>query len=108
MRWRIRAHYLQIRTSNKYTYAQVFSQEENRVVFSASSIEKSVRDALKEQGKSTGTREASAFLGQLVAERARERGIAGVEVRLRPGQSYYHERVGSLIDSIRNNGLSLL
>lgn len=32
------------------------SQEENRVVFSASSIEKSVRDALKEQGKSTGTR----------------------------------------------------
>lgn len=26
MRWRIRAHYLQIRTSNKYTYAQVFSQ----------------------------------------------------------------------------------
>ncbi len=66
---------------------------------SASTLEKGVSGS----GKPAGSREWAAKVGQLIAERALEKGIK--EVVLDRGLYKYHGRVAALAESAREGGL---
>lgn len=90
---------LSIYRSSKHIYAQIISGDENKVIASASTVEKSIRDSLTY----TGNAEAAAAIGKLVAERAKEKGIESVAFD-RSGFKY-HGRVKALADAAREAGL---
>jgi large subunit ribosomal protein L18 len=91
---------LSVFRSGKHIYAQVIDDAQGRTLAAASSIEKSMREALK-----TGAdKDAAAQVGKMVAERAR---AAGVEkVVFDRGPYLYHGRVKALADAAREGGLS--
>lgn len=90
---------LSVFRSSKHIYAQVISGEENKIIVSASTVEKSMRDELSY----TGNAEAAAAIGKLVAERAKEKGIESVAFD-RSGFKY-HGRVKALAEAAREAGL---
>jgi large subunit ribosomal protein L18 len=90
---------LSIYRSSRHIYAQVISGEDNQVIASASTVEKSMRDALPY----TGNAEAAAAIGKLVAERAKEKGVESVAFD-RSGFKY-HGRVKALAEAAREAGL---
>lgn len=90
---------LSIYRSSKHIYAQIIAGDENKVIASASTVEKSMRDSLKY----TGNAEAASAVGKLVAERAKEKGIESVAFD-RSGFKY-HGRVKALADAAREAGL---
>ena len=90
---------LSIYRSSKHIYAQVISGDENTVIASASTIEKTMRESLSY----TGNAEAAAAVGKLVAERAKEKGIESVAFD-RSGFKY-HGRVKALAEAAREAGL---
>ncbi|MCL4112777.1 UNVERIFIED_CONTAM: hypothetical protein GTU68_021795 [Idotea baltica] len=79
--------------------AQIIAGDENVILASASTVEKSMRDSLSY----TGNAEAAAAIGKLVAERAKEKGIESVAFD-RSGFKY-HGRVKALADAAREAGL---
>lgn len=81
--------------SNKHIYAQLIDDGAGRTLAAASSLEQGVAD-----GKPV---EVSKAVGQRLAERAREAGIAAV-VFDRNGYRY-HGRVQALADGAREGGL---
>lgn len=81
--------------SNKHIYAQLIDDEQGRTLASASSLEKDVADAKPI--------ELSRSIGQRLAERARDAGIAAA-VFDRNGYRY-HGRVRALADGAREGGL---
>ena len=86
--------------SGKNIYAQVIDDGAGRTVAAASSLDKSLREALK-----TGAdKEAAAAVGKLVAERAIAAGVA--EVVFDRGSYLYHGRVKALADAAREGGLA--
>jgi large subunit ribosomal protein L18 len=86
--------------SSKHIYAQIFDENMERVIVSASSLEKDVRTKLQ----NTGNCQAASAVGQLVAERAKESGVEKVAFD-RAGFKF-HGRVKALADSARESGLS--
>lgn len=88
---------LSIHRTPRHIYAQIIAPEGDKVLASASTLDKSLRDG------STGNATAAAAVGKLVAERAREAGIAAVAFD-RSGFKY-HGRVKALADAARENGL---
>ncbi len=90
---------LSIYRSSKHIYAQIISGTENKVLASASTVEKSVRDALDY----TGNASAASAVGKLVAERAKKQGIESVAFD-RSGFKY-HGRVKALAEAAREAGL---
>ncbi len=80
-------------------YAQIIDDAQGMTLVSASSLE----PALKEQVKSTASKEAAALVGKLVGERAREKGIESVTFDR--GGYIYHGRVKALADGVREAGL---
>ncbi|SDZ18197.1 50S ribosomal protein L18 [Tindallia californiensis] len=80
-------------------YAQVIDDINGKTLVAASSLEKEVKD----QVKSCASKEASALVGKIVAQRAVEQGIT--EVTFDRGGYIYHGRVKSLADSAREAGL---
>ncbi|SFI34913.1 large subunit ribosomal protein L18 [Tindallia magadiensis] len=80
-------------------YAQVIDDVNGKTLVAASSLEKEVKD----QVESCASKEASALVGKIVAERAVEQGIT--EVTFDRGGYIYHGRVKSLADSAREAGL---
>jgi len=90
---------LSIYRSSKHIYAQIIAGDENVIIASASTVEKSMRDSLAY----TGNTEAAAAIGKLVAERAKEKGIESVAFD-RSGFKY-HGRVKALADAAREAGL---
>ena len=90
---------LSVFRSSKHIYAQVISGEENKIIVSASTVEKSMRDELSY----TGNADAAAAIGKLVAERAKEKGIESVAFD-RSGFKY-HGRVKALAEAAREAGL---
>lgn len=90
---------LSIHRSSKHIYAQIISGTENKVLASASTVEKSVREGLDY----TGNAAAASAVGKLVAERAKEKGVESVAFD-RSGFKY-HGRVKALAEAAREAGL---
>lgn len=88
---------LTVHRTPRHIYAQVISPDGGKVLASASTLDKSLRE-----GK-TGNIEAATAVGKLIAERAKEAGVTKVAFD-RSGFKY-HGRVKSLADAAREAGL---
>lgn len=88
---------LAVHRTPRHIYAQVIAPEGDKVLASASTLDKSLRS-----GK-TGNAEAAKAVGALVAERAKAAGIT--EVAFDRSGFQYHGRVKALADAAREAGL---
>ncbi|MBS7325058.1 MAG: 50S ribosomal protein L18 [Gammaproteobacteria bacterium] len=86
-----------IHRSSQHIYAQVISADGGKVIASASTLDKALREG------ATGNVEAAKKVGALVAERAKAAGITRVAFD-RSGFKY-HGRVQALADAAREGGL---
>jgi len=88
---------LSVHRTPRHIYAQVIAEDGGRVMATASTLDKDLR-----QGK-TGNTEAAKSVGALIAERAKAAGITRVAFD-RSGFRY-HGRVKALADAAREAGL---
>jgi large subunit ribosomal protein L18 len=86
--------------SNNHIYAQVIDDSAQHTLAAASTLEPSLREKLS----SGATREASAEVGRLVAQRAIDQGIE--QVVFDRGGNLYHGRIKALADAAREAGLN--
>ena len=91
---------LSVFRSNRHIYAQVIDDETGHTVVAASTIETVVAGP----GKVASDRKSASKVGQLIAERAQEKGIS--KVVLDRGSFRYHGRVAALADAAREAGLT--
>ena len=91
---------LSVFRSSKHIYAQVIDDAQGRTIAAASSMDESLRKALK-TGADT---EAAKAVGKLLAERATQNGVK--EVVFDRGRYIYHGRVKALAEAAREGGLS--
>ncbi|WP_148714555.1 50S ribosomal protein L18 [Chitinolyticbacter meiyuanensis] len=90
---------LSVHRTNSHIYAQVIAADGSKVLASASTAEKELR----EQVKNGGSVEAATLIGKRIAEKAR---AAGVEkVAFDRSGFHYHGRVKALADAAREGGL---
>ncbi len=89
---------LSVHRTSQHIYAQIFDPQ-SKVLASSSTLEKSVREALKGTGNAT----AAAAVGKSIAEKAKAAGITRVAFD-RSGFKY-HGRIKALADAARENGL---
>jgi large subunit ribosomal protein L18 len=90
---------LTVHRTNTHIYAQITSPSGDKVLASASSLEKELRAQLK-----TGSnRKAAELIGQRIAQKAKEKGIESVAFD-RSGYKY-HGRVKALAEAARAGGL---
>jgi large subunit ribosomal protein L18 len=90
---------LTVHRTNGHIYAQLTSAAGDKVLASASTLEKEMRGQLKHGS----TRKAAEMVGQRIAARAKEKGIEKVAFD-RAGYRY-HGRVKALADGARAGGL---
>jgi len=95
----LRAVRLAVHRTNTHIYAQIFSAEGDKVLASASTMEKELRGKIA----NGGNKSAAATVGQRIAERAKQLGIESVAFD-RSGYKY-HGRVKALADAAREAGL---
>ena len=88
--------------SNLHIYANVISDDGAKVLASASTLEKEVREQLGAAGKG-GNAAAASIVGKRIAERAKAAGIDKVAFD-RAGFAY-HGRVKALAEAAREAGL---
>ena len=88
---------LSVYRSSQHIYAQVISADGGKVLASASTLDKELRDA------ATGNIDAAKKVGLLVAERAKVAGIT--QVAFDRSGFKYHGRVKALADAAREGGL---
>nr|WP_299246223.1 50S ribosomal protein L18 [uncultured Halomonas sp.] len=81
----------------RHIYAQVISPQGDKVLASASTLDKTLREG------GTGNAGAAAKVGALIAERAKEAGIK--QVAFDRAGFKYHGRVKALADAAREGGL---
>ena len=93
------AHRLCIFRTPRHIYAQVIEPSGDRVVTSASTVDKTLRGQLK----STGNAEAASAVGKAIAEKAKAAGITSVAFD-RSGFKF-HGRVKALAEAAREHGL---
>jgi len=93
------AHRLTVHRTARHIYAQVISPEGNKVIASASTLQKEVNARLKY----TGNAEAAATVGKAIAEKSSAAGIK--KVAFDRSGFMYHGRIKALADSARENGL---
>ena len=91
------ANRLTIHRTPRHIYAQIIAPQGDRVVASASTLDKALRS-----GK-TGNSDAAKAVGTLIAERAKAAGVTAVSFD-RSGFRY-HGRVKALADAAREAGL---
>ena len=96
----LRAYRLCISRTPRHIYAQVINPVGDRVVASASTLDKEVRQTL--QG-ATGNVGAAGLVGKVIAERAKAVGVE--EVAFDRSGFKYHGRVKALADAAREHGL---
>jgi large subunit ribosomal protein L18 len=87
--------------SQSHIYAQIIDDETGRTVCSASSLDKDLRSGAQKRGSNVAAAKA---VGQLVAARAKDKGISAVVFDR--GGFQYHGRVKALADAAREAGLS--
>jgi len=92
---------LTVHRSTQHIYAQVIDASGSKVIVSASTTQKVVREGLK----ATGNVDAAKAVGKAIAERARAAGISKVAFDRSGFQ--YHGRVKALADAAREAGLEL-
>jgi large subunit ribosomal protein L18 len=90
---------LTVHRTNTHIYAQLTTPAGDKVLASASSLEKDVRS----QVKHGGNQKAAELIGQRIAQRAKEKGIEKVAFD-RAGYRY-HGRVKALAEAARAGGL---
>jgi len=90
---------LTVHRTNLHIYAQITSASGDKVLATASSVEKEVRTQLKHGAD----RKAAELIGQRIATRAKEKGIETVAFD-RAGYRY-HGRVKALAEAARAAGL---
>ena len=90
---------LTVHRTNTHIYAQITSPDGDKVIASASTLEKDVRAQLK----NGGNKKAAEIIGQRIAQRAKEKGIESVAFD-RSGYKY-HGRVKALAEAARAGGL---
>lgn len=83
----------------RHTYAQVISGNSANVLVSVSTVDKEVRDQIKNGGNI----EAAAMIGELLAKRAKDVGISAVAFD-RSGFKY-HGRIKALAEAARSQGM---
>ena len=91
---------LSVFRSGKHIYAQVINDADGRTVAAASTLEKEMRDAMK----NGSTVDAAGTIGKLVAERAVAQGVK--EVVFDRGGYRFHGRVKALAEAAREGGLA--
>jgi large subunit ribosomal protein L18 len=92
-------HRLCVHRTPRHIYAQIIAPEGDKVVVSASTVVKDLRQSLG----GTGNKDAASAVGKLLAERAKAQGIERVAFD-RSGFKY-HGRVKALADAAREGGL---
>lgn len=86
--------------SNQHIYAQIIDDTCHQTLASASTLEQDLRSEL-----ATGSNcDASAKVGQLIAERASAQGVK--QVVFDRGGNLYHGRIKALADAAREAGLN--
>jgi large subunit ribosomal protein L18 len=90
---------LTVHRTNGHIYAQITSPTGDKVLASASTLEKEVRGQLKHGS----TRKAAEVVGQRIAQKAKQAGIETVAFD-RAGYRY-HGRVKALAEAARSGGL---
>ena len=90
---------LTVHRTNTHIYAQITSPSGDKVIATASTLEKEVRAQLKHGGN----RKAAEMIGQRIAQKAKEKGIEKVAFD-RAGYRY-HGRIKALADAARAGGL---
>jgi ribosomal protein L18, bacterial type len=90
---------LSVFRSDKHIYAQIIDDTKGVTLAAASTLDKSLRGELK----SGGTVEAARKVGELIAERAKGKGIE--KVVFDRGGYMYHGRVRALAEAAREGGL---
>jgi large subunit ribosomal protein L18 len=90
---------LTVHRTNTHIYAQITSPSGDKVLASASSLEKELRAQLK----TGGNRKAAELIGQRIAQKAKEKGIESVAFD-RSGYKY-HGRIKALAEAARAGGL---
>jgi large subunit ribosomal protein L18 len=90
---------LTVHRTNAHIYAQLTSPAGDKVLATASTLEKDVRGQLK----SGGNRKAAELIGSRIAAKAKEKGIE--EVAFDRAGYRYHGRVKALADAARAGGL---
>ena len=90
---------LSVFRSNKHISAQIIDDASGKTVAAASSIEKNLREQLKNGGNV----EAATVVGKTLGERCAQKGFT--EVVFDRGKYKYHGRVAALADGAREAGL---
>jgi len=88
---------LSVHRTPQHIYAQIIGPEGDKVLASASTLDKGLR------GAGTGNIEAAASVGKLIAERAQAAGVT--EVAFDRSGFKFHGRVKALADAAREGGL---
>ena len=88
-----------IHRTPRHIYAQVIDSSGDKVLASASTLDRKLRTDMK----GTGNADAAAAIGKAVAERAKAAGVSAVAFD-RSGFKY-HGRVKALADAARESGL---
>ena len=91
---------LSVHRTNTHIYAQIISENGDKVIVSASTVEADVRKKIK-NGCNV---DAAAAIGKLIAEKAKKAGVTTVAFD-RSGYKY-HGRIKALAEAARENGLS--
>ncbi|HTG36641.1 MAG TPA: 50S ribosomal protein L18 [Thermoanaerobaculia bacterium] len=91
---------LSVYKSLRYIYAQVIDDVRGVTLAQANSSDPAVREAV---GNSTAGKEAAKRVGELVAQRAKEKGVE--KVVFDRGGYIYHGRVQMLAEAAREKGL---
>lgn len=86
--------------SNRYVYVQAFNDDTGTVLVSACTLEK----AFKEKSKNSKNAAACQSLGQVLADRLKEKKIE--RIVFDRGTYPYHGRVKALAEALRKGGLA--
>ncbi|MCF0229715.1 MAG: 50S ribosomal protein L18 [Parasporobacterium sp.] len=90
---------LSVYRSNMHIYAQIIDDDAQKTLVAASTVQKDVKAELER----TNDVAAAAYLGKVIAERAKAAGIT--EVVFDRGGYVYHGKVKALADAAREAGL---
>jgi len=90
---------LSVYRSLRHIYAQIIDDTEGRTLVAASTLDPALKGVLT----STGNKEAAFKVGELLAQKALERGIK--KVVFDRGGNIYHGRIAALAEGARAGGL---
>ena len=90
---------LSVYRSNMHMYAQIIDDDAQKTLVSASTVQKDVKAELEK----TNDVAAAAYLGKVIAERAKAAGIS--QVVFDRGGYIYHGKIKALADAAREAGL---